>query len=170
VSVSPDDPAVPGDPSAPPGWYTTAYGWQWWDGVRWYPPTQQGGGGDEKTFAILSHLGAFLGGVILPLVFFLLSKDKPYARHHSCEALNFQITYFIVAIGGAGLMFGGFGVVAALEAHTDSAAGFFVPFLLGFGLLMVAALAHTILSIVGAVKASQMEWWRYPVSIRFVKP
>ena len=168
--MSLDDPAAIAEHVTPPGWYATAYGWQWWDGAQWYPPMPQGNGSDEKTFAILSHLGAFLGGIILPLVFFLLSKDKPYARHHSCEALNFQITYLIAVIGGFAIMFGGFGVFAALSANSDSGAGFFVTFMIGFGLMMVAAIGHTVLSIVGAVKASQMEWWRYPVSIRFVKP
>ncbi len=44
---------------------------------------------DEKTLAILSHLGPILGGFVLPLVLFLVAKDKPYVRHHACEALNF---------------------------------------------------------------------------------
>ena len=138
--------------------------------MQWYPPVPQGGGDDEKTFAILSHLGAFLGGIILPLVFFLLSKDKPYARHHSCEALNFQITYLIVMFGGFAVMFGGFGVIAALSANRDSGAGIFATFMIGFGLMMIAVVGHMVLSIVGAVKASQMELWRYPVSLRLVKP
>ena len=59
-------------------------------------------GVDEKTLAILSHLGAILGGFVLPLVMFLVAKDKPYVRHHVGEALNFAITYFVVILARDG--------------------------------------------------------------------
>ena len=54
---------------------------------------------------MLSHLGPIFGGFVLPLVMFLVAKDKqPYVRHHACEALNFAITLFVASLardGGA---------------------------------------------------------------------
>ena len=44
---------------------------------------------------MLSHLGPLFGGFVLPLVMFLVAKDKPYVRHHACEALNFAITLIV---------------------------------------------------------------------------
>ena len=102
-------------------------------------------------------------------MFFLISKDKPYVRHHSAEALNFQITYTIVMIVGVIVMFAGIGVTGGF-GDDDPGVGFAVGFTSGFGLLMMLAVGHVVLSILGAVKAAHMEWWRYPVNLRLVKP
>ena len=52
----------------------------------------------------------------------------------------------------------------------DGSAFALVPFLVAFPLLFAVAIGHAVLSIVGAVKASHMEMWRYPVNLRLVKP
>ncbi|MEJ7583057.1 MAG: DUF4870 domain-containing protein [Acidimicrobiales bacterium] len=33
----------------------------------------------------------------------MTKKDKPFARHHAAEALNFQLT-FLIAVFGSGLV------------------------------------------------------------------
>ena len=71
---------------------------------------------------MLSHLGPFLGGFVLPLVLFLVAKDKPFVRHHACEALNFAITYFLVAMLCVVLMFVGCWL-RRLSAHAGAAGG-----------------------------------------------
>jgi len=107
---------------------------------------------DERLWATLSHLSAFLGfigiPVIGPLVIFLIFGNRSqYVRHHSAEALNFNIT-----------------MLAALLVS-----GLLILVLIGFILLPVIAVAWFILTIVAAVAANRGEWYRYPFTIRLVK-
>jgi uncharacterized Tic20 family protein len=152
--------------SAPPGWYPDHTGYpRWWDGTQWGPyapppPARQDWG---QALSVISHLGTVAGGVILPLVIYLTEGRKnAYVRHHAREALNFQLTFLIASLGGMLLFFGSF----LLSFASDSSfPGFFFPFPL-FWLIWLGAIG---LSILGAVRASQHQWWRYPVTIRFVK-
>jgi len=116
---------------------------------------------------VISHLGTVAGGIILPLVIYLTEgKKNPFVRHHSREALNFQITFLIVYLGGFLLFFGSFAVSLAVSSAGDgSFLGFFFPFPLLF-LIWFGAIGF---SIMGAVRANQGQWWRYPLAIRFVK-
>jgi uncharacterized protein len=107
---------------------------------------------DERLWATLSHLSAFLGfigiPIIGPLVIFLIFGNRSqYVRHHSAEALNFNITMF-----------------AALLIS-----GLLILVLIGFILLPVIAVAWFILTIVATVAANRGEWYRYPFTIRLVK-
>ena len=101
--------------------------------------------------AMVSHLAGFVGFVgvpslIGPLVAWLIWKDDPTVEAHAKEALNFQISWFI------------WGAIAALTIFV----------LIGFVLFPVVALAWIILTIIGAVRASEGELYRYPATIRFV--
>jgi uncharacterized Tic20 family protein len=157
----PPEPASPAPGSAPPGWYPTPQGVpRWWDGSRWGPwgtppapapapvPATLRGTENAKALVVLSHLGCVLGGFILPLVIFLVEKRDPFVRHHAAEALNFQLAVLLVVVLSIPLML----------------------VLIGFLTLLAASVGSVVFGIVGAVKASQGQWWRYPLSIRFVKP
>jgi uncharacterized Tic20 family protein len=158
--------------AAPPGWYATAYGWQWWDGRQWYPPAPvaPGGASDEKTLAVLAHLGPFIGGFVLPLVVFLTAKGKPFLRHHACEALNFALTELIVTVVAGAVFFIGAGIGGSFGEEPDVAPGFIAALVVGFLVMVVASVGGMVLAVIGAIKASRLEHWRYPVSIRFVRP
>ena len=157
---------------APPGWFPDYTGYpRWWDGAQWGPyapppPAPQDSG---QALSVVSHLGTVAGGVILPLVIYLTEgKKNPFVRHHAREALNFQITFLIVYLGAFLLFFGSFFLSFAFsfaDGDGSSFAGFFFPFPLIF-LVWFGAIGF---SILGAVRASQRELWRYPVVIRFVK-
>jgi uncharacterized protein len=70
---------------------------------------------DERLFAMLSHFSVFLGGIILPIIFWAIKKDQSqFVRFHSLQSIFFQIAYFvlimvfvvlvmIIAIFGAGV-------------------------------------------------------------------
>jgi uncharacterized protein len=117
---------------------------------------------DETTWSTLSHLSWLLGSLVAlpflgPLVLFLVLRERgPFVRHHTAEALNFQLSLLLWGLGVA--------VVGGLAT------------LLSFGLLApVWALAGAALVVVGvvltvmaAVAASRGEWYRYPITIRFV--
>jgi len=102
---------------------------------------------DEKLWAILVHVGGIFFGFIPALVVFLVTKDRgPFVRAHSATALNFQITLVIAAFVGVILAFLGIGILILLAVYV----------------------LDIVLSIIAAVKASQGQWYTYPVAIRFV--
>lgn len=116
------------------------------------------GTSDEKTWNLVSHfggaLGVFVGGGLLgwvaPLVS-MMSKgnQSPNVRAHALEALNFQITWALAILIGVVL--------------TCCSAGllFFVP--------MLAGIVPIIFGIIAGVKATNGEFYRYPMTIRMVK-
>ena len=151
---------------APPGWYPDHTGYpRWWDGAQWgpYAPPPPAPPDSNQALSVISHLGTVAGAVILPLVIYLTEgKKNPFVRHHAREALNFQLTCLIVYLGGFLLFFGS----TLLSFVGDSSfPGYFFPFPL-FSLIWFGAIGF---SILGAVRASQRQLWRYPVGIRFFK-
>jgi uncharacterized Tic20 family protein len=106
---------------------------------------------DERLWATLAHLSAFLGfvgiPVIGPLVIFLIFGNRSqYVRHHSAEALNFNITMLGAAI----------------------VSGLLILVVIGLILLPIIALTWFILTIVATTAANRGEWYRYPLTIRLV--
>jgi len=109
---------------------------------------------DERIWATLCHLGAFvgfvfpLGNIIGPLVFWILKKDQmPLVDVNGKESLNFQISMTIYII------------IAAI----------LVIVLIGIPLLIILALGDLILIIAASVKTSEGTPFRYPLTIRFIK-
>jgi uncharacterized protein len=103
---------------------------------------------EEKTWAILAHLLPFLFSFLAPLVIWLVFKGRgAYLEHQAKESLNFQITLAIVSIIGAILTL----------------------IIVGIFILIAAGIAALVLQILAAVAANKFEWYRYPVSIRFIK-
>ncbi|MEV8267829.1 DUF4870 domain-containing protein [Microbacterium sp. NPDC076911] len=102
---------------------------------------------DEKMWATLTHLGALFFGWIVPLIAFLMMKDRgPFVREHTAAALNFQLTMVIGYIIGVLL------IIA----------------LVGFVILIALPVLNLVFCIVAAVKANRGEWYTYPLTIRFV--
>jgi uncharacterized Tic20 family protein len=96
---------------------------------------------------VLAHLSLFAFAFIAPLVIYLVKKDEsPFTRHHAAEALNFHITLTIAVIVSFILVF----------------------VLIGFLLLAVIGIGSVVLAILAAVAAGRREYYRYPLTIRFV--
>jgi uncharacterized Tic20 family protein len=104
--------------------------------------------GTQKIWALLSHLSAFMGlGIILPLVVYLAMRgESEYVSENAKEALNFHISLIIYAICCIPLIF----------------------VLIGIPLLILLGLASLVLAIIAAVKASNGECYRYPLTLRLV--
>ena len=104
---------------------------------------------EDRTLALITHISGIVLGFILPLVIWLVNKDKAdkaFLVDQSKEALNFQITMLI-------------GWIAA----------FFLSFLLiGFLLYPVLLIGNLVLCILAGVKANNGEYYRYPVAIRLI--
>lgn len=163
-------PPMPSTPSAPPGWYHDGHALRWWDGRWWgqYAPSRPPAPAQDPvaagtTLAVLSHLGIFAGGVVLPIVCRVTEGERnEYVRHHSTEALNFQITFLIVWLVCVATMFG----TALASWDSDEPP---LWWWVSLGVMTLAVLGAVAMSAVGAIRAGQGRWWRYPVSIRFVR-
>ena len=110
-----------------------------------YPPALQS---DETVWALLAHLSYFVLALIGPLILMLVAgKERPFAREHAVEALNFHITVFI-------------GVIISI---------LLIIVLVGIFTLIAIAIAGAVFAIMAAIKAGQGDGYRYPLTIRLVK-
>jgi hypothetical protein len=105
---------------------------------------------DERTWAMLGHLGGILIGFISGLIVYLIYKDRSqYLKEQGAEALNFQIT---IAIG--------YVAVSILSVVT-----------LGIGsvLFFFPWVVQIVFGIIAGLAANKHENYRYPFAIRFIK-
>jgi uncharacterized Tic20 family protein len=99
----------------------------------------------EKVWAIATHLLAIPFEFFAPLMGYLLFNGKgPFISHHVRESLNFGITMLIA-------------VVVLLVS------------LVGWLLLWVPPIIWVVIRIIAAYKTSQGEYYKYPLTLRFVR-
>jgi uncharacterized Tic20 family protein len=104
--------------------------------------------GDEKTWAILAHLGGVFLSFLVPLVIWLVFRERSrFVDQHGKEAVNFQITLAI-----------GYVVSVILMAV-----------IVGFFTFFAVWVCSIVFSILAAVVASRYEPYRYPVNIRVIR-
>jgi uncharacterized protein len=104
---------------------------------------------------MLAHLSALVGLVVPPIgivlgplaVWLARREDSAFVAAHAREALNFNITVLLGIVVCALLML------------------VFVGFLLGTALFI----AWLVMTLIAAIKASEGEAYRYPISLRLVK-
>lgn len=109
----------------------------------------------KRTWAMLCHLTALaqyigipFGHIIGPLIIWLVKKDQmPEVDAHGKESLNFQISMSIYAAVSAILIF----------------------VVIGIFLLIAIGILDLIFIIIASVKAYNGEFYRYPLTIRFIK-
>lgn len=109
---------------------------------------------DARNWAMICHLAALSGYVIPfgnllgPLIVWAIKKDEhPFIDDQGKEALNFQLTMTLVAIGCIVLMF----------------------VLIGFLLIGALVVFTLIMIIIASIKANEGVYYRYPLTIRFFK-
>jgi uncharacterized Tic20 family protein len=103
---------------------------------------------EDKNLAMFCHLGGWLTGFLVPLIIWLIQKDKSrFVDDQGKEALNFQLTLLIAYAISVPLMFVCVGIF------------------LFFGAWIFAL----VVCIMGTVAASKGERYRYPLCIRFIK-
>jgi uncharacterized Tic20 family protein len=120
------------------------------------PPPQGGGGGlSVRNWAVICHLSALAGilvpwvGMVLgPLVVWLIKgKEEPTIGAHAKAALNFQISMFIYCAVAFALVF----------------------VFIGMLLLPALGIFDLVCVILAAVKASNGEMFKYPLSLKLIK-
>jgi uncharacterized Tic20 family protein len=107
----------------------------------------------ERLWAMLAHLLSFVAayialGFIAPLVVLLVFGPRSaYVRAHAVESLNFNLSWLLYAFVGVVLI------------------------ILGIGILILLALgiAYVVLVIIASVRAINGEFFRYPLTIRFIR-
>lgn len=124
---------------------------RWWDGSQWGATSPvvapAGSGSDPKTMAMLAQLLGIFTGFLGPLVIYLVNGDKDrFVKHHSAEALNFQLTVLIAQLVSVVLML----------------------VLVGFVMFIVVWVLALVFSIQATIAANRGEWYRYPINIRMV--
>lgn len=116
-------------------------------GYQMYPGQPPVSPSDERTFSLLAHLGGLLISFVVPLVVYLVYKDRSaFLRRHGAEALNFQLTFLIAYIVGAILTVVFIGVL----------------------IMLAAWVCAIVFGIMASIAANRGEDYRYPISIRFV--
>lgn len=104
---------------------------------------------EDKTLAMITHLSGIIAGFIVPLIIWLINKDKPeksFLIDQSKEALNFQITMALAWIAAIVLTF----------------------VFIGFLLYPVLMIANIVFCILAGIKANNGIAYRYPVTLRLV--
>lgn len=111
------------------------------------PPEQ------ERLWAMLAHLLSFVAaylflGFVAPLIVLLVFGPRSaYVRAHAVESLNFNLSWLL------------YGIVAV------------VLIIIGIGILILIALglAYLVLVVIASVRANNGEFFRYPLTIRFIR-
>ncbi|GAB3976437.1 DUF4870 domain-containing protein [Spirosoma terrae] len=105
-------------------------------------------------WAMITHLSALtgmftlIGSLVGPILVWQIQKEKSaFIDFHGKEAVNFNITIAIAA----GISF----VLMIL--------------LIGIFLLWIVGAVWLVFTIIAAIKANNGEYYRYPISIRFIK-
>ncbi len=110
----------------------------------------------ERTWGTISHvvplvamvLSAGTLGFVGSLIIYLIYKDKgPFVRAHAANSLNIQIITGIFLIISIPLML----------------------VLIGFVTYAIALVIAFVLHLIGAIKAYNGDWWKPPMTPRFVR-
>jgi len=139
---------------------------------------------DARTWATLCHLSALLmligvplGNVLGPLVVWLIKRnDYPFVDDQGKEALNFQLSVTLYWVLAGILIFFSVGSIAFFWPAVHHRMFDFwnpmaMPFAMIFGFFLIFGLVilDVILAVVAAVKTSNGEAYRYPLTIRAIK-
>lgn len=112
--------------------------------------------GAERNLGAISHvvpavamvLSAGTLGFVGSLIIYLIYKDRgPFVRQHAANSLNVQIVTGIILLVSLPLML----------------------VLVGFVTYAIALVVAFVLHVLGAIKASNGEWWNPPLTPRFVR-
>lgn len=114
----------------------------------------------ERNIGVLTHAVSGIAfvlsvgtlGFVAALVLYIVYKDRgPFVRSHTANALNVQITCAIMFV--AGVIF----TVTLIGA------------IIGIPLMIAAGIYGVVMHILGALKASNGEFWNPPLTIQFVR-
>lgn len=123
---------------------------------------------DERMISLFAHLSLFLGGILLPIIFWATNRDKSkFVVFHSLQSLWFHIAFAVLIVAFVVVMvmvvlIGGFGLGAMSGSGEMSV--FMIIVMIGFyGLLFLGIFGAYGYSIYMGIKAYKGEYVKYPV-------
>jgi uncharacterized protein len=109
---------------------------------------------ESRTWAMVAHLSSLsalvtgIGFILGPLIVWQIQKERSaFVDFHGKEAVNFNITILIAV----------------------AVCYFLFLVLIGFFLLWIVGAVWLVFTVVAGIKANNGEYYRYPLSIRFIK-
>lgn len=124
---------------------------------------------EERMLALFSHLSIFVGGIVLPIIFWALNKDKSrFVRFHSLQAIFFQVAYIVllVAVVVVMVVIGvGLGIISAgtFASGKNGSIFLFVAIFAFYAIFFLVMFAFIAYAIYIGVKSYKGELRRYPV-------
>lgn len=124
---------------------------------------------DEKLLALFSHLSIFFGGIVLPIIFWAINKDKSrFVRFHALQAIFFHIAYLAIVIAVVIIMVLvgiGLGVLSAgtFAAGKDGSLFLLFALIIFYGFIFLSMFVFFGYGIYVGVKSYKGELRRYPV-------
>jgi uncharacterized Tic20 family protein len=123
-------------------------------GIGSEPPDAGQPSSEARQWGMFAHLAALsgyiipFGNIVGPLIVWMMKKEEmPFVDDQGKESLNFQISMMIYII------------VSALA----------ICIVVGMITTPALAIADIVLVIIAALKSNQGEYYRYPLTIRFIK-
>ena len=116
---------------------------------------------EERTMGMLVHLLALLTGWLGVLIIWLVKKNESrFVDYHGKESLNFMITWFL------GYLF----LVAAclVIAVLTIGIGMLIIAPILIPLILLMGIAQLVFGIIACMAAHRGEWYRLPMTIRFI--
>ena len=118
------------------------------------PPPKPSSSSDTRTWCVLCHASAllglfshFIGHLLGPLIVWLIKRgDSPEIDAYGKESLNFQISMLIY----------------------DAVAAILCIVFIGIPILIALWILNTVFVIIASVKASEGQFYRYPLTIRLI--
>lgn len=114
------------------------------------PPVSGDAQAEDRNIAMLTHISGIILGFIVPLIIWLVNKDKAdkgWLVAQAKEALNFQILVAIVYV----------------------VSSFLMVVLIGFLLFPLAWVVNLVFCIIAGLAASKGENYRYPLTLRLIQ-
>jgi uncharacterized Tic20 family protein len=110
---------------------------------------------EERQWAMFCHLGGIVGHllvgfghVVAPLVLWLMKREQmPFVNQEGKEAVNFQLSVTVYAIGS----------------------GILVAFCIGIPMLIALGIFDLVVVIMACIDASNGKGYKYPLCIRFIQ-
>ncbi|WIE76882.1 DUF4870 domain-containing protein [Curtobacterium sp. MCSS17_007] len=113
-----------------------------------YTPPQPMSPEDQRLWATLTHIGGIFFSLVVPVIAYLVLRDRgQFVKEHTRQALNFHITMAIAYL----------------------VAGLLTIVLIGFVLLPIIGVLVIVFAIIAAIAANRGDFYRYPLTIEFIK-
>jgi uncharacterized Tic20 family protein len=112
---------------------------------------------EARNLSMLAHILAIIGGFVAPLIIWLIYRDRSaLVGYHGKEQLNFQISLIIYWTG--------LYIVATMLAVVTFGIGLFlaIPLMIALGIYAI------VIMVVAGMAANRGEYYRIPLTIRFI--